>query len=62
MSGTNELNDTAELLLVCAGEIEQNGLENQVVMPLELTIIDCRSAVVEKMDLRLRLATQVTVG
>ena len=62
MSGTNELNDTAELLLVCAGEIEQNGLENQVAMPLELTIIDCRSAVVEKMDLRLRLATQVTVG
>ena len=47
-------------MLVCAGKIGQNGLENRVVMPLGFTIIDCRSAVVEKMDLHLRFATQVT--
>ena len=63
MSGIDELNNTAELLiLICAGKAEQNGLENRVVTPLESTIIDSRSAVVQRMDLRLRLATQVTAG
>ena len=61
MSGIDELNNTAELvILICAGRAEQNGLENRVMTPLESTIIGCRSAVVQKMDLRLRLATQVT--
>ena len=67
ISGIDEFNNTAELLYPqrqqsCAGKIEQNDLENQVVTPLESTIIECRNAVVEKMDLSLRLATQVTVG
>ena len=31
-------------------------------MPLESTITDYRNAVIEKMDLSLRLATQVKVG
>ena len=61
MSGIDELNNTAELvILICAGRAEQNGLENRVMTSLESTIIGCRSAVVQKMDLRLRLATQVT--
>ena len=67
ISGIDEFNNTAELLYPqrqqsCAGKIEQNDLENQVVTPLESTIIECRNAVAEKMDLSLRLATQVTVG
>ena len=61
MSGIDELNNTAELvILICAARAEQNGLENRVMTSLESTIIGCRSAVVQKMDLRLRLATQVT--
>ena len=63
MSGIDELDNTAErVILICAGKAEQNGLENRVVTPLESTIIGCRSAVVQKIDLRLRLATQVTAG
>ena len=56
------LNVSKHIILVCAGKIEQNGLENRVVTPLESTIIDCRIAVVEKMDLHFRLAAQVTAG
>ena len=44
------LNVDKYIILVCAGKIEQNGLKNQVVTPLELIIIDCRSAAAEKMD------------
>ena len=72
MSGSDELNNTAELLDPSTSantsysfgpvKIEQIGPENRVVTPLELTIIDCRSAVVEKIDLHLRLSTKVTVG
>ena len=63
MSGIDELDNTAErVILICAGKAEQNGLENRVVTPLESTIIGCRSAVVQKMDLRLRLTKQVTAG
>ena len=48
-------------ILVCAGNIEQNS-QNPVVTPFELIIIDCKSAVVEKMDLCLRFTMQVSVG
>ena len=41
---------------------QQNGLENQVVMPFEPIITDSKITVVKKMDLRLRLAAQFTVG
>ena len=47
------LNVSKHIIIVCAGKIEQSGLENRVVTPLESTIIDCRSAVVERMDLSL---------
>ena len=56
------LNISKHNILVCAGNIEQNSLENPVVTPFELIIIDCKSAVVEKMDLCLRFTMQVTVG